>query len=150
NGCFVVPWKFKMAGSDSEQAFATAELDEPPGRSTSTATSYSLPLISPPLPLDPGVTVMQTRVSLPAKRGKPVNRTKAFRKAFYLDVSDKDWNDWRWQSRHRVRTLDQLDRILVLSADERQALIQAASMLPVGITPYYMSLLDRDDPMQGL
>ena len=40
--------------------------------------------------------------------------------------------------------------MLVLSADEREALIKGESMLPVGITPYYMSLLDREDALQPL
>ena len=40
--------------------------------------------------------------------------------------------------------------MLVLSDDEREALIKGESMLPVGITPYYMSLLDREDPQQPL
>ena len=53
----------------------------------------------------------------------------------FPDVPDKDWNDWRWQSRHRIRTLDQIEQMLVLSDDEREALVQGESMLPVGITP---------------
>jgi len=40
--------------------------------------------------------------------------------------------------------------MLVLSDDEREALVKGESMLPVGITPYYMSLLDRHDPLQPL
>jgi lysine 2,3-aminomutase len=77
-------------------------------------------------------------------------QTKGFRKAFYPDVSDKDWNSWHWQARNRVRTLEQLERILVLSENERQAMSQANSMLPVSITPYYLSLVSRDDQSQPL
>ena len=84
----------------------------------------------------------------PRPRSNP--KTRAFRRAFFPAVTDREWNDWRWQARHRVRTLDQLDRMLVLSEEERQALVEGASMLPVGITPYYMSLLDREDAMQPL
>src|SRR5262245_57096566 len=84
-------------------------------------------------------------------RRRPVNtRTRAFRRAFFPDVKDADWNDWRWQSRHRVRKLEQIEKMLVLSDDEREALIKGESMLPVGITPYYMSLLDREDAQQAL
>jgi len=81
-------------------------------------------------------------------RGNP--RTRAFRKAFFPEVSDRDWNDWRWQARNRIRTLAQIERLLVLSEDERRALVQGGSMLPVGITPYYMSLLDRENPAESL
>jgi lysine 2,3-aminomutase len=78
------------------------------------------------------------------------SRTRRFRKLFYPEVSDTDWNDWRWQSRHRLRTLTHIERVLELSATERDAMEQGGSMLPVGITPYYMSLLDRHDPEQPL
>lgn len=73
-----------------------------------------------------------------------------FRRAYFPNVSDKEWDDWRWQSRNRVRTLAQIERILILSDDERGALEQGGCMLPVGITPYYMSLLSRDDAEQPL
>ncbi len=77
-------------------------------------------------------------------------RTRHFRREFFPDVPDRLWNDWQWQVRHRFRTLAQISRVLELCDDERAALLQGASMLPVGITPYYMSLLDRDDPQQPL
>jgi lysine 2,3-aminomutase len=77
-------------------------------------------------------------------------QTKAFRRAFFPDVPDKLWNDWHWQLRNRIRTIGQLETILDLSEDERKALLQAKSMLPVGVTPYYASLLSRNDPDQPL
>jgi lysine 2,3-aminomutase len=77
-------------------------------------------------------------------------RTKAFRKQFFPTVSSEDWNDWRWQSRNRVRSLARLEQFLVLSDDEREAMVQGGSMLPLGITPYYLSLLDRFDPHEPL
>jgi lysine 2,3-aminomutase len=40
--------------------------------------------------------------------------------------------------------------MLRLSDEEREALVKGGTMLPVGITPYYMSLLDEDDPNQPL
>jgi lysine 2,3-aminomutase len=77
-------------------------------------------------------------------------RTRAFRRRHFAQASAREWNDWRWQSRHRLRTLAQLESILRLSDEEREALVQGGTMLPVGITPYYMSLLDADDPWQPL
>lgn len=90
--------------------------------------------------------------SRPAQPRRPHTSpaTRAFRRAFFADVSDREWNDWRWQTRNRVRTLEQMERMLELSADERQALVDGGAMLPVGITPYYMSLLSRTDPHQPL
>jgi lysine 2,3-aminomutase len=81
-------------------------------------------------------------------RGNP--QTRAFRKAFFPEATDQQWNDWRWQSRNRIRKLAQFEQMLVLSDQERSALVEGASMLPVGITPYYMSLISRDAPNQPL
>ncbi len=89
-------------------------------------------------------------------RPAPVNslvcraRTRAFRRRFFPGVVNAEWNDWRWQSRHRVRTLAEFDAMLQLSPSEREAMAQGGTMLPVGVTPYYMSLLDADDPQQPL
>jgi lysine 2,3-aminomutase len=83
-------------------------------------------------------------------RRRPPNKTRAFRKRFFPDATDRQWNDWRWQSQHRIRKLEQFEQIVTLSDDEREALIQGGTMLPVGITPYYMSLLDADDANQPL
>jgi lysine 2,3-aminomutase len=146
-----------MNGSEIEQSATAVELEEPPGSSFVSSSSYNLPLFSPPGPsqvIAPASSFngeSKATAPLTDRRRRPANtRTRAFRRAFYRDVPDKDWNDWRWQSRHRVRKLDQIERMLVLSDDEREALIKGESMLPVGITPYYMSLLDQDDALQPL
>ncbi|MCB1685901.1 MAG: hypothetical protein KDI31_15510, partial [Pseudomonadales bacterium] len=81
---------------------------------------------------------------------KESRRVKLFRRAHYPTVTDSEWNDWRWQSRHRVRNLAQLEGLIELSADERKALSEAGSMLPLGITPYYMSLMDPVDAGEAL
>jgi lysine 2,3-aminomutase len=77
-------------------------------------------------------------------------RAKTFRRAFFPDVSDHEWNDWRWQLRHSFRGLDALEKILHLSDDERRALLLSRNSLPNSITPYYASLLDPDDEQQPL
>jgi lysine 2,3-aminomutase len=89
----------------------------------------------------------------PAPAARPPRstpHTRAFRRTFFRDASDKQWNDWHWQARNRIRTLEQLQQMLVLSPQEREGLDRAGSMLPVSITPYYMSLLSRYDPQQPL
>jgi lysine 2,3-aminomutase len=73
-------------------------------------------------------------------------RTRAFRKAFYPGVPDTVWNDWRWQLRNRLRRLEDLERMLTLSAREREAIVEGGAMLPIGVTPYYLSLVAPDQP----
>jgi len=81
----------------------------------------------------------------------PVNPdTRAFYRRFYPDTSTREWNDWRWQMRTRIRSLDELARIFALSADERAAVERHEGALPVGITPYYASLMGLDDPSEPL
>jgi len=77
-------------------------------------------------------------------------QTVEFRRRYFPDVTEREWKDWHWQSRYRFKTLAQIERVLVLSDDERNALTEGGTMLPIGITPYYMSLLERDNPDQAL
>jgi lysine 2,3-aminomutase len=73
-----------------------------------------------------------------------------FRRRCFPSACKTDWDDWRWQMRNRIRSLDALERIFVLSDDERDAVRRHSGSLPVGVTPYYASLLSRDDASQGL
>ena len=87
----------------------------------------------------------------PASRSlRSCTSTHVFRRAFFRDTTDRQWNDWRWQARNRIRTQRQLEQMLVLSDEEREGLERSGTMLPVGITPYYMSLVSRDNPGQPL
>lgn len=49
-------------------------------------------------------------------------RSDEFRRRFYPQAGLRDWNDWRWQNRSRVRSLAELDRLLNLTDAERQAI----------------------------
>jgi lysine 2,3-aminomutase len=62
------------------------------------------------------------------------------------EVTPEDWNDWRWQLRHRLTTLAQLERVLQLTEAERAGLVTAERHFPVGITPYYAALMDPQNP----
>jgi lysine 2,3-aminomutase len=77
-------------------------------------------------------------------------RAQAFRRRFYPNVFASQWNDWHWQLRNRIRSLDQLARILDLSVDEMAAIQRRTGTLPLAITPYYASLLDPGNPSQPL
>lgn len=81
----------------------------------------------------------------------PNPRAGAFRERYYPASSLSEWHDWRWQSRNRIRDIDQLERIFVLTDGEANAVKKHRGALPVGITPYYASLLDRqraDTPLR--
>jgi lysine 2,3-aminomutase len=76
--------------------------------------------------------------------------TRAFYKRFYPGTSTAEWNDWHWQFQARIRSLDMLEKVFVLSEDERVAATRHKGPLPVGITPYYASLMSREDADEPL
>lgn len=77
-------------------------------------------------------------------------RSRDIRDRAYPDATDEQWNDWKWQLRHRVKDVEGLSRILHLTDDERDTVNQLGGQLPVGITPYYASTLDPHNPLNGL
>jgi lysine 2,3-aminomutase len=76
---------------------------------------------------------------------------KEFRSAgrgFWSDVPASDWNDWRWQLKHRITSLAQLERFLpTLTPEERAGTALSNSKLALGITPYFFSLIDPADEL---
>lgn len=63
----------------------------------------------------------------------------------YRSVPDEKWNDWRWQLSHRLNTIQDFEQVLDLTESERQAL-SAQDLFRVDITPYFVSLINPDDP----
>lgn len=62
------------------------------------------------------------------------------------NASEADWNDWRWQMRHRVSDVETLARYVRPTDDEREAIEATADVFRWTITPYYASLMDPVDP----
>jgi len=129
------------------------EAAEPPSR----FATIGLPLPSQ----TPAPSVRErARRNVPSARGVPAPRRlerfptaperRAFLRRFYPEVAVSDWHDWRWQLRQRIKTLDGLARVFALSDDERQAVQRHHGSLPVGITPYYASLMAAADPADPL
>jgi lysine 2,3-aminomutase len=67
-------------------------------------------------------------------------------RVLYPDATPEQWNDWRWQMRHAVRSLAELERHVPLTETERAGCRDTASIFRLGISPYYLSLIDRDHP----
>lgn len=68
------------------------------------------------------------------------------RKKFFPNVTDEDWNDWKWQVRNRIETLDQLKQYITLTPEEEDGIRESLKTLRMAITPYYLSLIDTEDP----
>ena len=78
--------------------------------------------------------------SLPVENPQGIERQEQTTKPKTL----LQWNDWRWQIRNRIRTLQQLSNYVPgLSNSENLGAVIAK--YPMAITPYYASLIRRVD-----
>src|SRR5258708_38893446 len=67
-------------------------------------------------------------------------------RGFWADVSEADWNDWRWQLRHRITSVEQLQRLMpTLTPEETAGATLANHKLALAITPYFFNLIDAAD-----
>jgi lysine 2,3-aminomutase len=126
---------------------ATVKAEEPPGV---VARHYSYPNKTTPSSIVPATRMDSTRAKRERSQFKVSERSAEFLRRNYPDATLENWNDWRWQNRSRVRTLAELERMIDLSDEEVAAIKRHTGALPVGITPYYASLLDHSDSNHGL
>lgn len=69
------------------------------------------------------------------------------RKALYFPkVTDIEWNDWKWQVKNRIQTVDDLKQHVNLTNEEEQAIEKVLGKLRMSITPYYLTLIDPNNP----
>ncbi|MEG1559299.1 MAG: lysine 2,3-aminomutase [Clostridia bacterium] len=64
----------------------------------------------------------------------------------FKNVPQENWNDWHWQVRNRIETLEDLKKYITLTPDEEEGVKQCLGTLRMAITPYYLSLINLDDP----
>jgi len=76
----------------------------------------------------------------------PGKTSSCNRSRFFSDILAESWNDWRWQFRNRITTVEDLARFIPLSAKEQTRLKLVTAKYPLSITPYYLSLINPDDP----
>jgi lysine 2,3-aminomutase len=79
----------------------------------------------------------------------PDENRKSFRShapGFWAGVGAEEWDDHRWQMRNRVSRLDQLERWLDLTTEERAGLLLTGTKLSTAITPHFFNLIDPHDP----
>ena len=68
------------------------------------------------------------------------------RHILFPNVTDEQWNDWHWQVRNRIETLEDLKKYVSLTAEEEEGVKACLGTLRMAITPYYLSLIDPEDP----
>src|SRR5699024_7282264 len=59
---------------------------------------------------------------------------------------EKEWTDWKWQVRNRITDVETLKKIINITEKEEKEMGEVLEKFRMGITPYYASLMDPDDP----
>jgi len=117
-----------------------AQAPEAPAPAPAAAVADAAPTPPPAAPR-PAAPPADVRPSLNVRSRFPLGP-----RAIWRGVPDEAWNDWHWQQRERVTKLDQLEKLVRLTDDERQAVRATDAEFHMGITPYYAALMDPEDP----
>ncbi len=81
------------------------------------------------------------------------NKQQAIANKIEEEPQKSKWKDWRWQLKHSIRSIDKFETLTGINfdEDERQELKKTLQKFPLSITPYYLSLIDknnfRNDPV---
>ena len=78
--------------------------------------------------------------------GEKVEESRETIPQVWKGISEKEWNDWRWQLRHRVTTLEQLKEIIDLTPEEVEGIEHSKGRLALAVTPYFASLMNPINP----
>ena len=89
------------------------------------------------LPREPIKSVFSAEVNPSAEEEYQPNPWK--------EATQEEWDDWRWQLRHRVTRAEPLKLILNLSPEEIEAIEASKGRMATAITPYFAKLMDRND-----
>ena len=72
------------------------------------------------------------------------------RNGLFADVPENLWNDWHWQVANRAETIEDLKKYMNLTPDEEAGVAKTLGKLRMAVTPYYLSLIDLDDPFDPI
>lgn len=64
----------------------------------------------------------------------------------WKNVKEEEWYDWHWQLRNRVMDLETLKKVINLTFIEEEGVKNSLIKLRMAITPYWITLMDKDDP----
>ena len=127
------------------ETFSQRSVNEPSAKQRDSAEGASAPeeILEPPGAATRPVAVL-TGQSCP-RTGHAISSPRLVgREVFH--ATPEQWSDWRWQMVHRLRTLEDFQAVLNLSGAEVDGITIACKKFAVAATPYFVSLMDRDDP----
>ena len=59
----------------------------------------------------------------------------------------EQWTDWKWQTRHSIKTIEDFEYLtgISFSEEEKVQLNETRNRFPLSITPYYLSLINKEN-----
>ncbi|KZL91451.1 L-lysine 2,3-aminomutase [Clostridium magnum DSM 2767] len=63
----------------------------------------------------------------------------------WINVTEDQWNSWEWQIANRITSIEELERVVNLTEEEKKGVKASLKKLKMAITPYYATLIDADD-----
>ena len=63
------------------------------------------------------------------------------------DSTISNWRDWKWQLKNTIRSIDQFEKLtgIAFSEEEKGKLKETLEKFPLSITPYYASLISKEN-----
>lgn len=75
-----------------------------------------------------------------------MNNLNNFRKDFFPEVTDENWNDWKWQIQQRISNFASAEKIFSLDNETKDA-FAGDLKIPFAVTPYYAGVI-KDTPLE--
>jgi len=72
------------------------------------------------------------------------------RERLYPNVTDEQWNDWKWQQKNRVTSQEQIANLFSFDEVSTARMADIFELYRTAITPYYLCLIDFDNPLDPL
>jgi len=67
-----------------------------------------------------------------------------------LNADLADWQDWKWQLKHRIHDSETLNKLLPLTPQQRHTLDEVGKVYRWSVSPYYLSLISQADPQDPI
>lgn len=62
------------------------------------------------------------------------------------NIPAEDWNSAKWQLKNRVQSLEEIEKHLTLSEEERAGILLTGTKLATAVTPHFFNLIHPTDP----
>ncbi len=68
----------------------------------------------------------------------------------FLQGTEENWRDWKWQMTHRITDIKTLQSIINLSSEEKEIIERIGQKYRWSISPYYASLMNPQNPQDPI